>query len=401
MTTYQTAANILVALTRETSIGVNATVTGATTVRLIDSPGLEYKRGPLQSAEKLASALKAMGRLGAATVEGSYNSEITAGGHIDLLNESLMRSAWVTTAVIGFATMTTVALGTNTVTAAGGDWIATQGLRVGDIFTITGTTTTANNSLRVPIIAIGTLTLTVPAGTFVTLAATATGTLTRLRKLTNGTTPTRYSYTVEQYDADTDLSEKFYGCRLIGANFDFKPNAIPTVQYSFLGLGRTILTTGTSPYFTSPSATTGQPMMATDASIYSNGAAVATWTGLTLNFAIEAQPENVIGSVYGVDVFDNDFGVTGTITALRSDFAALTAFDAETEFDIGVLLTEPVASGAKPCMGMYLSRVKIGGLVAPVGGSNGAKVETRTLMFGARVAATGYDATVASFATSV
>lgn len=390
MTTYQTGANVLAAIKAEVTTGVAATATGATRIRFIDSPGLELKVTDILSQEKTAAAIRPMGRLGSKVVEGSYNTELSVGGHSTLLTEGIMRNAYATTVVIGFASLTTVALGTNSVTATGGDWVGGQGLAVGDIFTITGTTVGADNNLRVPILAITSLTITVPSGTFTTLAATATGTITRLRKLTNAASPTRKSYTVEQYDGDIDLSELFVGCRVIGLDFQYKPNAMAMMNATFLGMDRTILTTGTSPWFTSPTLSTSLSLIADDSTIYQSGNAVTTFTGLNVNLQITAKGEPVIGNRVSVDVFDNDLSASGTITGLRSDFSTLTSFDAETEFDICLVLREP---GATPvaCFGMYIPRVKIGGVAASVGGGDSAKTETRTLMFGPKTAAVGYD----------
>ena len=58
--TYQTSANVLAAAHRETAINVQATATGATQIRLIQTPGLQLKRANVQSAEKLSTGLRSM-----------------------------------------------------------------------------------------------------------------------------------------------------------------------------------------------------------------------------------------------------------------------------------------------------------------------------------------------------
>src|SRR4051812_15223966 len=120
MTTFQTGSRSLVAVHREVTNGTLATATGATQVRIIGGDGAQLKRAQVQSGEKLTSGLKFMGRLGYKSVEGGYESELSAGGFTDMASEAIMRSAWVTTTAIGFATLTTVAIGTTTLTAAGG-----------------------------------------------------------------------------------------------------------------------------------------------------------------------------------------------------------------------------------------------------------------------------------------
>jgi len=203
---YQTSANIEVALKREGTTGTApTTVTGATVLRITDSPGLALNRAVVQSNEKRDDGLRSQGRLGSRSVTGSYNSELTVGGATDILFEAIMRSAWATAVVVGFATVTTVAVGTNEVVAADGSWI-TEGVRVGDIFRLSGTSVSGNNDTNNRVTALTTLTISVATGAFTTMAAASTGTMTILRKVVTATTPTRYSHSVEQYDQDTDLS---------------------------------------------------------------------------------------------------------------------------------------------------------------------------------------------------
>ncbi len=395
----QTAGNVLVALKRETTTGVApVTVTGAQQLRITDSPGLQLDRAVIQSAERRDDGLRSMGRLGGKSVAGSYNTELTVGGATDILFEAIMRSTFATAVVIGFATMTTVAIATNEVVAAGGSWI-TQGVKVGDIFRITGTTVAADNNTNKRVTALTTLTITTATGAFTTLAATVTGTITVLRKVVTATTPTRYTHAVEQYDQDTDLSELFLGCRLTGVRLSLKPGQMATAQYTFQGMDRTALATGTSPFYTSPTLTTDLGLVADDATIRYNGAQVATFTGCDIDFQIAAAGQPVIGSFVSPDIFDNDLTVTGTITGLRSDFSNLTLYDAETEFGLGILLEE-LETAPKDCLSFWFPRVKISGLSAPVGGGDGAKIETLQLMIGPLAATTTSDGSICTIQTS-
>ncbi len=400
MTTFQTGSRVLVAVNRELTFNATATATSANQLRYIGgAPGLKLNRAKVQSQEKLATGVMQMSRLGYKTVDGSHDAEWSVGGASDSLLEAGMRSVWVTATSVGFATMTTVALGTNTVTANGGSWI-TQGVRVGDIFTISGTTVAADNGTNRIVTAVGTLTLTTTTNAFTTLVATATGTLTILKKLKTPTsTPTRYSYSVEQYDQDIDLSELFTGCRLIGIKLQFQPGQMAKATYTWLGADRQILTTGTSPFFTTPTLTTSLPLVADDSSIRYNGAPVTSWTGLTLDLPIASAGVPVIGSLVTPDIFDNTLGITGQVTGLRSDFSNLTLYDAETEFEISMLLQEP--TGSPPaCFGLYIPRVKISALSAPVGGGDGAKVETLDLFVGPKTADSTHDYGVINFFSS-
>ncbi len=397
--TFQTASRILVALHRETAINVQATATGAVQMRLIGGSGSNLKRANVQSVEKLTTGLTSMARNGYKSVDGSYDAEMSVGGALDMVVEAVNRSTWATSTSVGFGTLTTIAIGTNTLTAAAGSFL-TQGVRVGDIFQLSGTTVSGNNNTNHIVVSVATLTLVTTTLAFTTLAATATGTLTILKKLVSPTgVPTRYSHTIEQYDQDIDLSELFTGCRAIGLKLSFQPGQMAKATYSFLGVDRTALATGTSPYFTSPSLTTSLGLLADDSTIRMNGAPVASFTGFDLNFQITAAGVPVIGSLTTPDIFDNNLAVSGTITGLRQDFSNLTLFDAETEFEISILLQEP--SGAPPnAFSIYIPRAKIGALSAPVGGGDGAKVETLEIRVGPKTADSSHDYGVATFCSS-
>ena len=401
MCAWQTSGNVLVALKAETTIGVTvAAVTGAVQLRINDSPGLKLNRAVVQSEENRADGLRTMGRLGFKTVDGSYNCELSPGGATDVLLEGIMRSTWATAVAIGLATMTTATFGTNEVAAAAGDWVGGQGIRVGDVFRITGTDETTNNNKNIRVTSVTSLTISTPLGSFTADAsAGSTGTLTILRKLINGAAPTRRSYQIEQYDTDIDLSEVFYGCRCVGFNLSCKPGAMAQVQYTFQGIDRTALATNTSPYYTTPDLTTSLGMIADDSTILQDGVAITSFNGFDLNFSLAAAGEPVIGSLTTPDIFDNDLTVSGSISGLRDDFDYLTLYDAETEFSLSILLEE-AETDPDSCLGIYIPRAKIQALSAPVGGGDGAKIETRELMIGPKAAATGHDGTVVAFHSS-
>lgn len=395
---YQTAANIVAAVHREEAINTQATATGATQIRLIQSQGLELKRANVQSAEKLATGLRSMMRLGYKTVEGGFDQEISVGGATDIFLEAIQRNVWSTATALAFASVTTIALGTNTLTAASGDF--TAWVKVGDVFSFESTSVTADNNINRMVRSVASLTLVFTTGAFTTLSAAATGTMTRLKKVVSPTGAfTRYSHTIEQRDTDVDVSEVFTGCRLTGVKLTFAPGQMAKMTTTFMGVDRVIESTGTSPYFTSPTLTTSIGLVADDSSISYNGALVGTFTSMELNLQITAKGEPTIGSLTTADIFDNDLVGTGTITALRSDLSNATLFDGETEFEIGMVLQEPTGSPPN-ALGIYLPRVKLSALAAPVGGGDGAKTETMTFSLGPKTADTTHDYGYATFSSS-
>lgn len=395
---YQDNANILVAISRETTEGTAATATGALQLRIVDSPGLKLERGIIQSQEKRDDGDKSQGRLGNKSVSGSFNCELSAGGAIDSLLEAAMRSTYSAAVTTTAASMTNITLATNSITAAAGSWL-TQGVLVGDIVTLDTHPTAANNSLRSQVRAVSTLVITVATGTYTAATSVATGNVTRLKRVSSATTPTKYSYTVEQVDQTIDASEYFVGCALIGAKFSFRPNQHATVTWTFAGINRTAVTGGSSPYFTSPSITTNLPLVADDSVISVNGSYVTDLTGIDIDINIAGRGEGVIGSLTTPSIFLNDRTVSVTIMGLRSGFANLTLFDAETEFEIHTTLLE-LESAPKSCLSFFLPRVKIVGIDAGLGGGDGAKIETLQCMVAPKDAATGYAASIMSISSS-
>jgi hypothetical protein len=366
-------------------------------MRIIGGNGMQLNYAQVQSVEKLANSLTSMGRLGYKSTTGDFNKELSVGGVTDVEVEAVMRAAWTAAVTGAFATFTTVAVQTNALVATAGSFI-TQGVKAGDIFTLSGTSQASNNGRNIRALAVTTATISTVTGTFTAVAASATGTLTALKKIFTAATPTRYSHTIEQYDTDITAGEIYLGCRLVGIDLSFKPGAMAQMTSHYLGVDRT--TESGSSYFTSPTLTTTIGLVADDSSIRYNGADVAKFTGFDLKFAITAAGVPIIGSRVTPDIFDNNLAVSGTITALRSDFSNLTLLDAETEFEVEIVLQSP--TGSPPdCFGIYLPRVKISDLgAAPVGGGDGAKIETLTLMVGPKTADTTHDGGIATFYSS-
>lgn len=396
----QTAANVLAAIKREAA-GTPGTAAaagaGALQLRLVDSPGLGLARTPITSNERRGDLVRNLGRLGSKGVGGSYNAEVTIGGYTDMLLEAIMRGTWSNALAVALAATdgTTTA---STIVRATGSWI-TDGYRVGDIVTITGDATAANNNIRLRVVGITDTTITV-AGTPLTANATARAfTVTRLKKVINPASPVRYSHTIEQYLKDLDQSELYLGCRLTQVALQFRPNAIATVAYTFVGMDRSILTQAQSPYYTAPSVTVGVPLIVDDGAVRFNGVDVTKFTSMDLNLAIGNSTQPVIGSFVTPDVYDGILAVTGTIAGIRQDMTRLSLFEAEDEFEVSLLMTEP-GTAPLPALGLYMPRVKLTSVEAPFLGGDGPMIETMNFEAGPAAAASGQDATAIAFFSS-
>ena len=390
----QTASAVLVALKRETAFNEELTGTapraGAKRLRLIDSAGLVLNRNPVESEERRPDQLRYMGRLTSHTVEGSYNCEWTIGGAIDHLLESVFRATFATQSSPSGVSCTVTS---NTIVRGSGSWI-TDGFAEGDIIYLTDATAPADNNRHLVVTSVTATVLTVAAPKPALTVQGAAGSITvnRLKKLitpVGSAALAKTSYNVEQYDRDIDQSEVFRGVRATQMQISLQPNAIAQLVFNFMGITRSVKATSDSPHFTAPTVTTGDSLVADTGVITYQGDRVLTFTGMDLTFAIDASVQPAIGTVFPGDVFLNRLNVTGSVTVMREDLAALSDFDNETEFALCSMLQEPGKTTAlKDTVAIYMPRCKISGLEAPTMGGDGAKIETRTLMFGPRTAVT-------------
>ena len=402
----QTGTNIIVAVKVEATLNVAPGATGAEKLRLTPSPGLKLTKEAIRSNEIRPDQLSTIPRHGSRAVEGSYNGEMSVGS-FDTALEGSMRSTWVTAVTITEATgsLVNIFTGTNTIeapsTITGDGWLD-AGLRVGDVFRLTGHHTAANNDLNLRVKTLSTGTITVHGTDTLTAEASldTAFTITIGKKLTNPTTPTRLSYTFDEYNQDIDLSERLEGCRFTRFRLAGSPNGMAEVEFGIMGMSVTALATGTSPYFTTPTEYTTDPLVFADALISYGGSEIAVATAFELVYEVQAATLPVIGSTTTPDVFDNEARLSGSITFLREDLARLSNFIDEDVLELHILLEEK-ESDPQDYISIYVPRIKIMDIDSALG-SDGAMVETLPWEAGvkAAVTATGFDGTLLSILTS-
>ncbi len=400
----QSAANVIVAMLAEATPGTPATPVGsAERIRLTGGSGLKKTKAIARSNEKRADGTQQKGRHSTVSVAGAHEMELTSGGAIDDMIEAIMRATWAATDSDGFvAVFTSIALSSNVLTATGGSFV-TAGYRVGQVVYFTAMEDSENDNVNCMVRAVTASTLTVAPANGVALtdnAADTGGTIHRLGNIITAAAPTKRHFTVDQYDQDIDQTEQFVGCVLVGLRLVIAPGQPVTVTATWMGFDSNELAGGASPYFTSPALSTGLAMVGDEITLDYNGAVATTFTSLTIDLIINGAPQGVLGSVVTPDVFTNDFRIEGSASIIRSDFAELTLFDAETEFDLGVLLENRATAAPYDCVGIWLPVVTIDDVATPVGGGDGPKIQTLTLGIGTAVAVTGLEATPAVISSS-
>lgn len=400
----QSAASVIVAMLAEGTPGTPATPVGnAERVRLTGGSGLKKTKALARSNEKRADGTQQKGRHSTVSVAGAHEMELTSGGAIDLMIEAIMRATWLATdsdAILGV--FTDFAISSNVITAASGSFI-TAGYRVGQVVYFTSMEDAENSNVNCLIRAVTASTMTVAPANGVALTDNAeetAGTIHRLGNIITAAAPTKRHFTVDQYDQDIDLTEQFVGCVLVGLRFVITPGQPVTVTATWMGFDSNELASGDSPYFTAPALTTGLAMVGDEITLDYNGVSVTTFTSLTIDFIINGASQGVLGSVITPDIFTNDFRMEASASIIRSDFAELILFDAETEFDLGILLENRATAAPFDCLGIWLPVVTIDDVSTPVGGGDGPKIQALTLGIGTAVAATGLEATPAVISSS-
>lgn len=396
----QTGKNVLVAYKVETTLGVAVTGAAAYQFRANPSSGLNLTRPEIVPGEISNTGQTPMPRLGTKTVTGAFGGDLSL-NTFDPLIEAGFRSTIVAAVTIATASASIITITTDatSIVANAGSWI-TAGVRVGDVFRLTGQpTSTSNNSKNLRVTAVTTLTLSVAESLVTNAVACTVFSITLAKKITQSTSPVNRSFTFEEYFGDIDQTEQSVGCRVSSLKFSAQPDAMATVEVGLVGLDKNALASGSSPSFSSPTLTTSIGLTAVDATIRYNGADVAVLTGLEFTLDMSGATQPVIGSTTSPDVFLNNAVGRGTLSGIRTDLTSLTLFTAETEFEISCLLVEP-ESEPKDFIHLFLPRCKLLGVDKSFG-ADGALIESRPFAFAAKGTATGYESTMVKWVASV
>lgn len=395
---FQTQSNIVIAYKPEVTFGTPVTGGSGYQFRPNAGGGLSMSQAVINSNEIRSDGKSSIGRYGTKAVTGGYSADLSV-GTFDPLFEAVMRSTWVAAVAITEATagLTSITTTTSTIVASAGSWI-TAGVRVGDVIRLTGHATAANNSRNLRVTGVTASTITVAETLTADAVADSAFTVTILKKLSQGATPTRRSFTFEEYETDLDLSEQYVSCRVSSMRISGAPDSMAIVEFGIVGQTMNPLEVGTSPSLTSPTLTTTLGLTLSDASIRWGGSDQAVLTAFDMVFDMNAAGQPVIGSKLTPDIFENNSTLSGTLSGVRQDLVNVTRATAETELEFHALLVEP-ESEPKDCISIFVPRIKIQ-VPAKGIGNGGAMIETFPFMTGTKGTATGYDDSMLTISTS-
>jgi hypothetical protein len=314
-----------------------------------------YESGEINTSQQVKDF-----RHGSRRSSGSLSGELSGSAYSDFIAAGLRRdftNGVTTGALIVIAADETT--GTSTFVRSTGSFV-TDGFKDGDIINVTGFTDSSNNGLFV-IANVTATTLTVEhfdeGGVLVTEAEGDSVTIAVKGAVTYTPTSghTDDTFTVEEWNEDSEISRIFLGQIVDTMAFNIAPNSMATVDFGFMGKNAEA-PTGTQ-YFTSPVAQANEGIYSgPDGLLLINGVASRKVTSLTLNVANGTTMEPVIGSVIQGAKSRGKVTVTGSLSAIFDDDTIFGYFDNETEVSITYALRS--ADGTE-AFGFHMPRVKV------------------------------------------
>jgi hypothetical protein len=341
---YDLNSSGYVAYKAQSAKGSPASGTGANVLLIADgAQGGRLTKATIANPTVRSDGMTERGRHGSNRTAGSYPVALSKGRMDDIL-QAVMRGTWEAELTITEATasLTSITTGANTIVAAGGSWI-TAGLRVGDVIRLTGHSSSGNNGRNLRITGLTASTITV-AETLTTNAVADTAfTVTRAgRRLVNGTTE-RY-FTIEEHSTAIDASKVFQDCKWGTLRLQMQPNGVLMVTASWVGTGAMdVVSGGSAPYFTSPAEPTTVTFAVKDAVLRLGSSDLVDLLAFDCTIEVPLDAPDMAAATVAPDVFAGNTRINMSLTVLQSDYALLTAFDAETSLSLHLLAVEDEA----------------------------------------------------------
>ena len=351
-----------VAIKKESTYGTLAGATGGRLLRRVTS-SFNLTKDAYQSDEIRTDYQMSDFRHGVRSADGSVSGELSPGSYSDLFAAALAKAFVAPGAGTGVGTAAAFTATSTVLTRPSGSWI-TDGFKIGDVIRITaGTGMVAgdlNKNLLITAVAALTMTFVVLNGSaFTTTSCTALGAMAVIGKKTfvPQTGHTSDSFTVEEFYSDIAQSEVYTGCKVNTVGISIPSTGMSTVDFSFMG--KDLNTTGTTQYFTTPTALGSSGVFAgVNGVVIFNGTQVAVVTDASVNINRNISNATVLGSNSISESFDGRAIVDGSLSLYFTDAVAREAFKNETEVSVIFTLTTNNTANAD-FMSITLPRIKI------------------------------------------
>lgn len=403
---YQTNSNGLIAYKKQSGLGTPASGSSANQLRIAGGNGLKLSKAAVQSNEVRNDGMSVRGRHGTQAVAATYTAEGSLGSH-DPIIEAIMGATWDATGLTAsnadFTSVTTAADG---LVFASGNPI-TKGFRAGDVIRTANLSDAGNNAKNLRIASLSSTKITTAEPLIVNGTPDTSFTITRPgKRLINPATRARSYFTLEEYEGDIDRSTIAQDFIWGSLKFSMGADGLLTVESTGTGTGNIqALATGSSPYFTSPVATSDVPFAVVDATIRLAGVDLVELTSFDLTANIQPTAPKTFGSQsqkYSPDVFPGSLLVSMNMTALRKDLAHLADFIAETPYSLHILAVDNTAE-PKDFLSIVVPNFTLGSVdpsaFSKQGGARTETIQIPAALVGIDTSATGNNSMI-SFQTS-
>lgn len=349
-------------LKKETAWGTLAGAAGAKYLRRVTA-NFNLTKEQIESQEIRTDYQVADMRHGVRSAEGSLNGELSPGSYADLMASVVAKDF----AAGGSATGVSVTIAASgaffTVTRAAGSWL-TDGFKAGTVVAMTGAglnVANVGNNLLIASMSATVLTVVAISGT----ALVAEGPITPVAVATRGkvtyaplTGHTDDSYTIEEWYSDIAQSEVYTGMKVGSMNVQLPATGLVTCDFSFMG--KNLEQTGTSQYFTTPTAAgTDGIFAAVSGALIVNGTPVALITSLDFTVDRGMEAANVVGSNFAADIFTGRIRVNGNFSTYFQDAVFRDYFQDEDVISVVVALATGEEKDAD-VVAFTMPKVKLG-----------------------------------------
>lgn len=299
-------------------------------------------------------------RHGVRSVEGNINGELSPGTYSDFMSAALGRD--FAASVVPTTASITVAADVvgYTLTRDAGSYLA-DGLRVGMVLRLSGSTTPANDAKNLMVIAVTELVATVIVlnGSVLVAETSAAATYIVPGKSTYipSTGHTDVSYTVEEWYSDIGQSEVTTGNKVNTVGISLPATGLVTADFAFMG--KDLVRAETTQFFTNPEAQGEDRVFASvSGALLIDGKPVSLVTSLSININKNLTAEAVVGSNVKPDMEHGRILVDGEFSSMFADATFAKAFRDEAEISLVCVLTTGTEADAQ-FMAITLPRIKI------------------------------------------
>ena len=344
----------------EATYGTAPGASGGQLLRRVTSD-LGLTKDTYQSNEIRSDYQVADFRHGIRRVGGSLKGELSPKTYADFFAAALRKDFAAVTAIPSLS-LTIAGSGPYTITRSAGSWLS-DGVKVGHVVRLTaGSFNTGNSNKNVLVTGLTATVITgivLNASSMVAEGPIASATLTIVGKQTYVPTTGHAdkSFYVEHWFSDIAQSEQFSGVKINTVDISLPPTGISEISLGLMGKD---LASGTSAYYTSPTAATSTGVVAAvNGAVLINGAQVAVITGMSIKIDGGYSGDPVVGANTVPNVFPGRVRVTGSFTAYFQDAVMRDYFVNETEISIVAAFTTS-NDAAADFITFVLPRVKVG-----------------------------------------